>query len=123
VELLLIIFGLVYNDILLRFPWARRRLLEEDFMSASLFPYAIASVCALWRDAMSLEPKFWQRVIIFIDDPAISLSTLAAQFSWSRDHQLDVVITRKLYDHVDCQHERSQIAMIMKIVVSNIHRI
>jgi hypothetical protein len=75
--LLLIIFGLVYHDMLLRFPWARRQLLEEDFTSASLFPYAIASVSALWRDAMSLEPKFWQRVIIFIDDPAISLSTLA----------------------------------------------
>jgi hypothetical protein len=66
VELLAIIFGLVYDQEILE---PSDSLCPEwqdaaDIVSPSLFPYAIASVCSFWRDVASLVPNFWTRVVI-----------------------------------------------------------
>ena len=128
-ELLLVIFELVYDNVYRRHKAVNRHeqdrdeWLEQDTMSPSLFPYALASVCSLWRHVMLSVPKFWGRVVILIDPPA-PLSGVVSQFWSSRDRQLDVIVTRSAFhDAVDRRHERSQIAAIMDIIGSHIHRI
>jgi hypothetical protein len=99
------------------------RGLERYLMSASLFPYAPASVCSFWRDAMSTMAKCWDLVVIFVDPPATPLSVITSQLSWSRNGQLDVFIIRRAFHNVDGRHERSQVIAIMNIIVPHIHRI
>jgi hypothetical protein len=122
VELLLIIFEFLYKDQDIQLDKGETRYL----MSPSLFPYAPASVCSLWRDTMSLVPKFWRRVVILIDTPATRLSAIVSQLTWSRDCDSEVIVTqRNLYDRdaVKGPHERSNMISIMKILGSHMHRI
>jgi len=124
-ELLLIIFKLVYNSVYQR-HWvsAYDKWLEQDAMSPSLLPYALASVCSLWRYVMVSIPKFWGRVVILIDPPATLLSAAVSLFSWSHDRLLDVIITRRTFHTlVNRRHERSQMVAIMNVVGPHIHRI
>jgi hypothetical protein len=51
---------------------------EFDVKPSSLFPYAVAAVCSLWRDIMSSVPQFWTRIIIFLDSPTIPQSVIAS---------------------------------------------
>jgi len=97
---------------------------EPDLNSPSLFPYSLASVCSAWRDATSLVPKFWKRVVILTDPPATLLLAIESQLAWSPDRDLEVTVTRRnLDDHVKDPHERSHMISIMKILCSQIHRI
>ena len=98
---------------------------EHEFTSPSLFPYALASVCSLWRDAMSFLPKFWSRIVFFVDPPATPLSAFLSQLSWSQGVEIhDIVVTRRsFHDSVDCNHEKAQIRSIMNILGPHIHRI
>ena len=71
-ELLLMIFKLV-SDQETRTLWFSEcpDWIEISVMSTSLFPYAVASVCSLWRDVMSLVPGIWTRVVVLADFPSI----------------------------------------------------
>jgi hypothetical protein len=92
-------------------------------MSTSLFPYAPASVSSFWRDVMSLMPKCWGRMVIFVDPPATPLSIIASQLLLSCDGQLDVFITRRALCDVDGRHERSQVVANMNLIFPHIYRI
>ena len=129
-ELLLVIFKLVYKQQLETRPlWPAIESsvrgpdwIEKDIASTSLFPYAIASVCSLWRDVMSLVPEFWTRVMVLVDSPSILPS---AVISWSRDLPIELIVTRKDFEHsVDSQQERTQAVSILKTLINpHIHRI
>ena len=93
VELLLFIFKLVFERDAywdLSLGWY-----DFDAASPSLCPFAIAAVCSLWRDVMSLVPAFWKRVVIFVDSHTAFPSAAASQFLWSRDLPLEVVVTSR----------------------------
>jgi hypothetical protein len=137
-ELLLIIFGFAYEDVTgnifhiievddgrpMAVPKHLDRWSEHDLTSPSLFPYALASVRSVWRDAMSLVPKFWKRVVILTDPPATPISAIVSQLVWSRDRDLEVIVTRRdLHDTVKAPHERSHMVSIMTILCSHIRRI
>jgi hypothetical protein len=122
VELLMMIFKLVYEqekrgmDLL----WP-----QSTILSPSLFPFAIAAVCSLWREAMSLIPEVWTRFVIIVDSrPAISPSAILSQLSWSRSLPLNVVVTRMDFNHTaDSQHERMQVTSTMNILINpHMHR-
>jgi hypothetical protein len=144
-ELLLIIFKFAYEDVSenifrtiefddepdepddeppMAVPEHFDRWSERDLTSPSLFPYALASVCSVWREAMSLVPKFWRRVVILTDPPATPLSAIVSQLAWSRDRELEVIVTRRdLHNAVKDPRERSNMISIMNILCSHIHRI
>src|SRR6202043_3164808 len=92
---------------------------------SSLFPYAIAAVCSLWRDTMSMIPECWTRLVIFVDSrPAIPPSAILSHLSWSRDLPLNVTITRRYFNHpVDSRHERTQIMSMKTLIDPHMHRI
>jgi hypothetical protein len=115
-ELLMMIFKLVYDQETKTSKFLDSpKWIEKDIMSSSLFPYAIASVCSLWKDVMSLVPDFWTRVVVLVDSPSILPSVV---ISWSRDLPIDLIITRKDSEHsVDTQQERTQAVSIMKTLV------
>jgi hypothetical protein len=140
VELLLSIFRFAYNDVsgnpddfgfdlsdsttgIVR-PEHLDEWTERDLTSPSLFPYAPASVCSLWRDTMSLVPKFWRRMVILVDAPATPLAAVVSQLAWSRDRHLEVIVTRRAFrGSVNGQHDRLNVDAIMKLLLPHIHRI
>jgi hypothetical protein len=100
------------------FRWDRREWREFD-VDPFLFPYAIAAVCSFWRDIMSSVPKFWTRIVIFVDSSTIPQSVIASQLLWSRDLPLDVIVTRRNLDRpIDSQHERKQVTSFMETVIN-----
>ena len=125
-ELLFIIFNLALDDEdddtfkSLDLEWDR-----FDARSPTLFPFAVAAVCSLWRDIVSLIPDYWRLIVIFIDSPIPPPSAIASQFLWSHDLLLDVIVTRRVFDHpCDDQHERTRVMSIMKTYIyPNMHRI
>jgi hypothetical protein len=78
-ELLLMIFRLVYH--------------HAQNLHVNFYPYALASVCTAWRDAMSIVPTFWTHIIIQIDSGLFSLRDLKSHLNWSRDLLIRVCIT------------------------------
>jgi hypothetical protein len=90
-----------------------------------MFPYAIASICPIWRDITLSVPEFWERLVILIDSPATPLSAIVSFLSWSRHTPLDVTITRRWdsEDPMNGQPELTQIIAIMNILGPHLHRI
>ena len=81
-ELLFIIFWLAF---LQQLDW-RMTLPPYDFdaLSPSLFPFALAAVCSLWRDVISLVPEYWMNVVVFVGSEVTCPEAITSQFSWSR---------------------------------------
>jgi len=115
VELLLIIFKIVAEQQLFwSFDWY-----DFDASSPSLFPFAIAAVCSLWRDVMALVPEFWKRVVIFVDSQPVFPPAAASQLLWSRDVPLEVAVISKQQ-----REDASAISAIMATYINpNLHRI
>jgi hypothetical protein len=111
------IFKLVYEQEKHEMDWPHSTILSS---SRSSFPYAIAAVCSHWRDAMSLIPEIWTKLVIYVDSrPAIPPSAILSQLSWSRDLPLVVWIVKKNFIYpVDNQHERAQVLSIMKTLIN-----
>jgi hypothetical protein len=116
IELLLVIFKLVYEQEMLSGPPTDL----SDTLSPSLFPYAIASVCRLWRDAMSMVPEFWKRIVVPVDSPSESLpSAVLSQLSWSRDILLDLIVSRTDFEcSVNSQREMTHVMLIVKAFIN-----
>ena len=65
---------------------------DFDALSPSLFPFALAAVCSLWRDVISLVPEYWMNVVVFVDSEATCPGAISSQLLWSRGLPLDVVV-------------------------------
>ncbi|EIW81099.1 hypothetical protein CONPUDRAFT_165320 [Coniophora puteana RWD-64-598 SS2] len=63
-------------------------------LSPTLFPYAPANVCRLWRDLLAIEPAFWTRIIIVLDSPSTTPDLVRSYFERTRDEPIHVWITR-----------------------------
>ena len=61
-ELLFVIFKLALDDE--RFRSLDLEWYKFDALSPTLFPFAVAAVCSLWRDIVSLVPNYWKRIVI-----------------------------------------------------------
>ncbi|KAH7924913.1 hypothetical protein BV22DRAFT_474168 [Leucogyrophana mollusca] len=98
-ELLLIIFRMMFEDTInmdmyIERGWLVERCGDDDILSPSLFPYAVASVCPRWRDIMSSVPVFWTRVVITVDPDSTSPLAIQSCFDWAGDLPLRVFVTR-----------------------------
>jgi hypothetical protein len=119
-ELLLIIFKLAYEqESSEQDPfWSRPKSM---FLSPSLFPYAVAAVCSLWRDVMSLIPCVWTRFVIVIGSTTeIPPSAILSQLSWCRDYLIDLMVVSKNHDQhpIDSQLERVQVLSVMNFLIN-----
>lgn len=118
-ELLAIIFKLVheksYN------PVTKSWYQVADLSSPRTFPYALASVCQIWRDIMSTVPEFWTRIIVFIDSNP-SLSNLASHLEWSRDLLFQVTATRQSPSENTDDGEEAQVRKAVDILGPHLHR-
>jgi hypothetical protein len=93
---------------------------NEDSLSPSLFPYAIASVCSFWRDVMLMTPAFWTRIVILIDARPTPLSMIECQIAWTQNLPIDVTITRRIA--LRALGEQAQVASVMAIIVPQLYR-
>jgi hypothetical protein len=118
VELLLIIFKLAYKQ--------EASQPKSRFSSPSLFPYAAAAVCTLWRDVMSLIPCVWKHFVIVVgSETAIPPSAILSQLSWCHECPVDLIVVSKDSDQhpVDSQRESAQVLSVMNILINpHIHR-
>ena len=129
-ELLLIIFKFVCmesrvclmappND----FPYETTWATDQNVLSPSLFPYAVASVCSRWRDILSTVPVFWTRIVILIDTNPTLSSAIQSYLTWTHDIPLDVIVMRMpgTFDEDD-PDERVRVAAVMKLLGPHVHR-
>ncbi|KAH7919494.1 hypothetical protein BV22DRAFT_857612 [Leucogyrophana mollusca] len=143
-EVLLVIFTHLHRKISSHRKFTKTDSEFEHLLSPSLFPYALASVCVAWRDAMSLVPEFWTRLVVVVDNPDSCVGikhlmhgckftsglNLHYHLQWSRNLPLEVYIsTRHLDAHgTDADDERFRIsenysvARIAHILAPHIHR-
>ncbi|KAG9222164.1 hypothetical protein CCMSSC00406_0009023 [Pleurotus cornucopiae] len=57
------------------------------------FPYSVAWVCRLWRDAVGSEARFWTWINAFVNDPVWTPAYLDEEIRWSRDgHGLKLTV-------------------------------
>ncbi|EIW81751.1 hypothetical protein CONPUDRAFT_143455 [Coniophora puteana RWD-64-598 SS2] len=67
---------------------------DEHVLMPSIFPYACARVCMQWRDLIAGVSAFWTRVIIILDAPHFSASWVRWLLERSRNHPIQVWVTR-----------------------------
>lgn len=96
---------------------------EEDLLSPNLFPYALSSVCAQWRAALSMEADYWTRVVIYVDASPTPLSDVRGFMAWSRDLPIDVTITRRTEGYQNHPDEAGHVAAVTKIIMPHLNRI
>ncbi|KAG1740531.1 uncharacterized protein EDB91DRAFT_1336553 [Suillus paluster] len=121
IELLLAIFTHLYRS--------SRRLTHSgetwglDNPLSSLFPYAPAAVCSMWRSVLSLVPEFWTRVVIRVDSQRTQSRDIRRYFKWSRNLHLDVIITRHRDEFEgDDKKEKSNVLKATRELVRHIER-
>ncbi|GBE88109.1 hypothetical protein SCP_1203390 [Sparassis crispa] len=71
---------------------------DEDPLSPTFFPEALAAVCPSWRAALSQISVFWTRIVIVVDDEPTPLSTVRTSLALSEPHFIDIIICRR-HDH------------------------
>ena len=59
------------------------------------FTESLASVCPVWREAMSLIPSFWTRLVIWVGRQATPLAQVRQYLAWSRDLPLDIYVLQR----------------------------
>jgi hypothetical protein len=77
------------NILVAKWPW-------DDILHPALFPYALASVCVLWRDILLTSPEFWTRVVVFLGckfNPSW-FSDFRSELAASRDTLIEIFILR-----------------------------
>ncbi|GBE87981.1 predicted protein [Sparassis crispa] len=100
-----------------------RRDESADPRSPSLFPDALAAVCCLWRDALTLVSLFWTRIVVFVDDDPTPLSRLRTRLELSHEHPLDIIITRHLCSVTDSDPlEKRRVTDAMQVLYQHIAR-
>jgi hypothetical protein len=78
---------------------------------------AFASVCSFWRKAALLAPEFWTRVVILIDSPSFSVSSVTATLARSHDLILDnFVVTRDIWTGMTSKQERENVMSVMQVI-------
>jgi hypothetical protein len=96
---------------------------NEDSLSPSLFPYAIASVCSFWRDVMLMTPAFWTRIVILVDARPTPLSMIECQLAWTRNLPIEVTITSRATWRIPVHpHEKARVASVMAIIAPQLRR-
>jgi hypothetical protein len=68
---------------------------DQRLKSPTLFPYSLAAVCSFWRDILCSYPEFWTLIVLFIDSKPTPLVDASLFLEWSREHNIDVFITRR----------------------------
>ncbi|TFK32258.1 hypothetical protein BDQ12DRAFT_692723 [Crucibulum laeve] len=133
-ELLLMTFDFVYFDgltacdsssctICIGFPGETTHMVwqpTQDLTSPSLFPYSLSSVCSRWRNIMSTVPKFWTRLVFFVDSEPRNVQSY---FAYSGDLPISVTVTRKFKNRPDYgPFEGKRAKMVMAALRPHIHR-
>ncbi|KAF8141291.1 hypothetical protein EV363DRAFT_1465187 [Boletus edulis] len=70
--------------------------LDEDPLSPSLFPYALACVCLRWFRILKMVPMYWTRLVVAVDSLSLATSLHAARITleWAGNRPLKVSVTR-----------------------------
>ncbi|KIJ99626.1 hypothetical protein K443DRAFT_679804 [Laccaria amethystina LaAM-08-1] len=95
---------------------------KNDLKSPSVFPYALSSICKAWFDVMLLVPKFWTRLVIFVDNQPTAIAELRSQLSASRD----LPFRAHIFNRQDaiCQDtaESAQVKAVVNELSPHLHR-
>ena len=98
---------------------------DPNLKSPTLFPYSLAAVCSFWRDVLCSHPKFWTLIVLFADSKPTPLVDASLFLEWSRQHRIDIFITRRdelrpaFYPD---RHEKCQINALLHILKPHLHR-
>ncbi|KAG2159504.1 uncharacterized protein EDB93DRAFT_1116023 [Suillus bovinus] len=121
IELLLAIFTHLYRSSHRLTQTGEIWRLDEPL--SSLFPYAPAAVCSMWRLVLSSVPEFWTRVVIRVDSQHTQSQDIRHYFEWSRNLHLDVIITRHRDEFDgDDKREKSKVFKATRELVRHIER-
>ncbi|TFY59224.1 hypothetical protein EVJ58_g5915 [Rhodofomes roseus] len=82
----------------------------------------LASVCPLWREAMSGLSVFWTQLIIWVGTDPTPLSRIRQYLSWSRDHLLEVYVLRRFDPFMEDRAEKGQIKAIFELLLPHVAR-
>lgn len=89
-------------------PWNAVWPDQDDIhASSTLFPYSLAGVCSAWRDTLSINPLYWTRIIVYIDQRTPPpIEQFKTYVTLSGDLPISVVVTRKSYE--DAEYDESK---------------
>ncbi|KAH9924548.1 uncharacterized protein B0H18DRAFT_1011670 [Fomitopsis serialis] len=82
----------------------------------------LASVCPLWREAMSNISTFWTQIIIWTGRDSTPLSRIYQYLTWSRNQLLDIFIMRRFDPSVDDRMEKAQVQAIVGLLLPHVGR-
>jgi hypothetical protein len=101
-EILVLIFNLVSTEsqstrystgdpnATVKWPW------NDGIPHPAIFPYALVTVCVLWRDILLSFPEFWTRLVVFLDckfNPSW-LSDFRSELAASKDTFIEIFVMR-----------------------------
>ncbi|KAH9833388.1 uncharacterized protein C8Q71DRAFT_180763 [Rhodofomes roseus] len=99
-------------------PWAP----YYESVSEHPFPECLASVCSVWRAAMSNVSIFWTRLVIWTGRDPTPLSRIREYLSWSRESLLDIYILRRFSPAIEDTAEKAQMNMILNLLSPSMNR-
>ncbi|KAH9924536.1 uncharacterized protein B0H18DRAFT_1211793 [Fomitopsis serialis] len=133
-DLLLVILRDVFGDVLRRFkrrgdvtrdniqlvpPPPCDRRITDHWMSSAEY---LASVCPLWREAMSNISIFWAQLIIWTGTDPTPLTRIRQYLAWSRDQPLHIYIMRRFDPSMQDPTEKAQIRVILDLLLPHVKR-
>jgi len=83
------------------------------------FPCNLATVCALWREVLKKHSECWTHLVFDVSSkPWIHIGA----FSWSKDHNFDVLVFNSQPSLIDAQQEKECASQIMKALAPHMKR-
>ncbi|KAG5649669.1 hypothetical protein H0H81_002577 [Sphagnurus paluster] len=97
---------------------------QVDISERSLFPYALVSVCRLWRNIMQSVPEFWTRIFIFYDTQEFSLASMKSHIEASGALPIEILVTNRgsRFYFGKPTLEQARLRKIIDIVIPHLHR-
>lgn len=98
-------------------PLTQYRPQKDNLFSPPVFPNALASVCHVWKEAISSVSLFWTRLIIRVDRKTTPLSIIRLHLMLSTHKPLDIRICRHPKSLPDSAYmERTRVAVAMALL-------
>ncbi|EIW80527.1 hypothetical protein CONPUDRAFT_144584 [Coniophora puteana RWD-64-598 SS2] len=107
-EILLAVFDLLYQEHQANKPKHPKKLVADSCS----FPCSVASVCQRFLDVLSLNPRFWRHIVLWVHDPHLYPWVVRRYIAASQEQELAVYISCGSADsgtndeHRKREHER-----------------
>lgn len=99
-------------------PWDPDGLKYSDTPA----PECLASVCPIWREAMSHISVFWSHLVIWTGRDPTPLSRIRQYLLWSRNHSLDIFIIRRFDVCTDDPTEKNYVRAVIELLLPHMER-